>query len=192
MPSYIIYFWAATSEIVPSNINSQRRFRSACAFFTGRTLNSQLYQVSSCGQLRLWLDCAGAAACLSPCWAHILDGTFSCVTSQFVVWEIVIVYLLYTFSIMNRNNVIFIIYEWFSLRYVTRSLLSFTRLCKLLIIWPKQERWSCFSVHACFCQLQLSRDTVFPTRLHVHPAKTHISLRIRAVWSITAGHSVSS
>ena len=29
----------------------------------------------------------------------------------------------------------------------------------------------------------MSRGTVFPTRLHEHPAKTQISLRIRAVWS---------
>ena len=30
---------------------------------------------------------------------------------------------------------------------------------------------------------EMSRDTAFPTRLHVRPAKTHISLRIRAGWS---------
>ena len=31
----------------------------------------------------------------------------------------------------------------------------------------------------------ISRDTAFPTRLHVRPAKTQISLRIRAVWSVS-------
>ena len=38
----------------------------------------------------------------------------------------------------------------------------------------------------------MSRGTAFPTRLHVLPAKTKISLRIRAVWSVFAGHTVGS
>ena len=38
----------------------------------------------------------------------------------------------------------------------------------------------------------VSRNTAFPTRVHVHPAKTQISLRIRAIWTILAGTYESS
>ena len=40
-------------------------------------LDSQRYKVSSCGQRRLWSDCADAQADLSLRWAHMSEDTFS-------------------------------------------------------------------------------------------------------------------
>ena len=39
---------------------------------------------------------------------------------------------------------------------------------------------------------QISRNTAFPTSLHVRPAKTQISLYIRTVLSELRGHYVGS
>ena len=38
------------------------------------------------------------------------------------------------------------------------------------------------STSCSLCQFVMSRGTIFPFRLHVHPAKTRISLRIQSVW----------
>ena len=50
--------------------------RSLIRIFTGRILESQGSNVSSCGQRRLWSDCANAQADLSRRWAHLSEGTF--------------------------------------------------------------------------------------------------------------------
>ena len=51
--------------------------RSLIRIFTGRFLDSQVCNVSLCGQRKLWSDCADAQADLSLRWAHISEGTFS-------------------------------------------------------------------------------------------------------------------
>ena len=45
-------------------------------------LDSEWCQVSSCGQRRLWSDCADAQADLSLRWAHMSEGTFSIIETH--------------------------------------------------------------------------------------------------------------
>ena len=49
--------------------------RSLIRIFTGRVLDSQGYEVSSCGHRRLWSDGADAQADLSLRWEDISKGT---------------------------------------------------------------------------------------------------------------------
>ena len=51
--------------------------RSLIRIFTGRILDSQDCKVSSCGQWRLWSDCADAQADLRLRWARIPEDTVS-------------------------------------------------------------------------------------------------------------------
>ena len=63
--------------------------------------------------------------------------------------------------------------------YIIR-LESINRLALLLIIALKCLVYGC---QYRTVTKEMSRGTTFPTRLHVHPAKTQISLRIRTDWS---------
>ena len=81
--SGILCLWAATSGNVPStrehseDSDQPAHSRSLIKIFTGQILDSQWSKVSSCGQRRLWSDCADAQADLSLRWAHGSEGTFS-------------------------------------------------------------------------------------------------------------------
>ena len=59
--------------------------RSLIRIFTGRILDNQRCKVSSCGQQRLWSDCAHAQTGLTSLGAHIRRyGTLSPVAADFV------------------------------------------------------------------------------------------------------------
>ena len=59
--------------------------RSLIRILSGRILDSQGCKVSSCGQRRLWSDCADAQADLSLRLEHISEGTFSHVAAPIIV-----------------------------------------------------------------------------------------------------------
>ena len=72
---------AATSEKVlwiwslPDGSDQPPHSRSLIRIFIDRILKNQSSKISSCGQRRLWSDCADALADLSLCWAHMSVGT---------------------------------------------------------------------------------------------------------------------
>ena len=75
---------AVTSNLLSCNVRNifsgmcaQRKSRPACECATGRILDSQVCKVSSCGQRKLWSDCAIAQADLSLRWAYMSKGMFS-------------------------------------------------------------------------------------------------------------------
>ena len=55
--------------------------RSLIRIFTRRILDSQGDKVSSCGQQKLWSDCADAQTDLSLRWVLMSEGTFSLVAA---------------------------------------------------------------------------------------------------------------
>ena len=59
--------------------------RSLIRIFTGRDLDSQECNVSTCGQQRLWPDCADVQADLSLRWAHMSEGTLPDVATRIVM-----------------------------------------------------------------------------------------------------------
>ena len=59
--------------------------RSLIRIFTRRYLDSQWCKVSSCGQRRLWSDCADAQADLSLRWALMSVSTFSHVATVIMI-----------------------------------------------------------------------------------------------------------
>ena len=88
--------WTTTTQKVPSNMCAQyrvrspahsrsllRRMRSLPRTLTGRILDSQGCNVSSCGQRRFWLDCTYAQADLSLCLGHMSESMFSKVAAAY-------------------------------------------------------------------------------------------------------------
>ena len=71
--------------------NNMKTYMRTCAQFDQNLhwacLDNQWCKVSSCGQRRLWSDCADGQADLSHRWAHMSEGTFSHVTSHIVLLQ---------------------------------------------------------------------------------------------------------
>ena len=59
--------------------------RSLIRIFTERILDSQACKASSCGQRRLWSDCADAQAYLSLHWVHVVGDMFYHVATHLVM-----------------------------------------------------------------------------------------------------------
>ena len=66
-------------------VNIQLRLRTLLRIVAGRILDSSGYKVSSCGQRRLWSDCAEAQAELSLHWAHMRESTYSHVAALLLI-----------------------------------------------------------------------------------------------------------
>ena len=73
-------------HVCPAKIRSACTFAHMIRIWTGRILDSRGCKVSSCGQRRLWSDCANAQADLSLRWAHMSDGRCSHVEAY--IWNL--------------------------------------------------------------------------------------------------------
>ena len=78
--------------------NQPAHSRSLIRIFSGRIFDLQGCNASSCGQRRLWSDCADAHADLNLRWANIWEWTFSHVVAHFTciaVFHWILRYYLY-------------------------------------------------------------------------------------------------
>ena len=77
--------------------------RSLIWIFTGRSLGSQGCKVSSCGQRRLWSDCADAQADQSLRWTHMSEGTFFDIVAHNITMFLIRPHYVMAWKFIDKN-----------------------------------------------------------------------------------------